>query len=155
MADIDAILNAAQRPELNVDIYLGPVEFVDKYLELQEANRVDEAAAVEEKMLDYTLGTRVRAMPHVDWEKLKLKHPPREDVKADRGKEVNMSTFFPEAVPPCLVDLTPDQYERLYGVISDGEWGKLTANVWAVNTRFTSLPFLRAGLPISQVSVGS
>jgi hypothetical protein len=151
MADIAALLANAKRAELPVDVYLGPPELPIEYGQLKD----DERDTVGRRMREHTLTTRVRALPHREWAKLVAAHPPRDDVAADRRRVVNMSTFFDVAVPPCLVDLTADQYEQLDRLISEGEWDKLCSAVWAVNTGSVEVPFSQNGSPTFPSSDGT
>lgn len=151
MTDVDALLASAQRAELKVDVYLGPSDLPVEHVRLDG----DEKAAVADRMREHALTTRVRALPHRDWAKLVAGHPPREDNVTDRRRVVNMSTFFDAAVPPCLVDLTAAQYEKLDALISEGEWDKLCTAVWTVNTGSVDVPFSRNGSPTSPTSDGT
>ncbi len=153
MTDVNDILANAQRPELPVDVYLGPPDLPGERLGLDREKRTAKnQAALDEvarQMRATTLTTRVRALPHREWADLVVAHPPRDGVDDDRRKGVNNATFWAAAVPACLPDLTRDQYEKLDAVVSEGEWGKLCAVVEAVNTGAVIVPKLPDGSPTS------
>jgi hypothetical protein len=160
MPDVDAILATAQRPEAPVEVYLGPPEMAHERERLEkkkgrtkaEQTRLQE---LNEQTARFVLKTRVRAIPHREWSALIVEHPPREGVEADRRKGVNVDSFWAAAVPPCLPDLTRDQYDKLDAAISEGEWQKVCNLVELVNTGVISVPKSLADSPTSPNSDGT
>jgi hypothetical protein len=154
MTDVNALLANAQRAELPVEIYLGSPVIVHRRIDLQqqaERSPEDEAELDDlvRQMHAATLTTRVRAIPHRQWDKLVVDNPPREGNANDKREGFNTSSFYAAVVPLCLPDLTRDQYEKLDAVISEGEWDKVCGRVQLVNTHAVIVPFLPADSSIS------
>ncbi|MGH9248108.1 MAG: hypothetical protein ACRD0W_01100 [Acidimicrobiales bacterium] len=152
MSDVDAILANAHRPEVPVEVYLGPPDLPHERRRFEELGLESDRSTIDdltEQMRQSTLTTRVQAIPHRDWAQLVIDHPPREGVTEDRRKGVNTAAFFAAAVPKCLPDLTPAQYQQLDAVVSEGEWNKLCTIVETVNTGVIAVPKSLDGLSTS------
>lgn len=171
IANIDALLEQARRPERTVEVCLrGDLRAEFELLEeqLREADKkertsladpgpapiIEQMDELREQMRGATIRIRLRAMPRRDWATLVAEHPPRDDVAADKGRLVNMSTFFDAAVPRCIVDpdLSPQQFDRMVDAISNGQWSELANAAWLVNTGAVDVPFSPVASRISRNS---
>jgi len=171
IANIDALLEQAHRPERTVEVCLrGDLRAEFELLEEQlvEAEKkpreslsdpgpaliADQIEALREQMKSATIRIRLRAMPRREWATLVAEHPPRPDAAEDKGRLINMSSFFDAAVPKCIVDpdLSPTQFDRMVDAISNGQWSELANAAWLVNTGTVDVPFSRAALRISRNS---
>ena len=160
MTDVAAVLAAAQRPELPVEVYLGPPDLPHERLRLDRLKKRTEEQQAElddliQQVRASTLTTRVRAIPHRKWAEIVVQHPPRDDVPEDKKAGVNTLSFWRAVVPLCLPDLTSEQYERLDEVISEGDWRKVCGVVETVNMGQTIIPKSPAASPTSPNSDGT
>jgi hypothetical protein len=69
-----------------------------------------------------------------DWLQLRTAHPPR-DGNSNDGGMFNSETFGPASIRLCMVDPEPtdDTMKFFEENLSNGEWGRLTLTVWALN----------------------
>lgn len=76
-----------------------------------------------------------------EWARLKIAHPPRDEVAADAGL-YNVESFGQPAVALCMVDPEPDPEKLAFfqNTLTSGEWQRLARIVWNLNEGVRSVP---------------
>jgi hypothetical protein len=159
VADIEALLKKAKPRETTVSVFLaGDVVADIERLERQLADVgasawsadslasadprkpiAEKIAAARERLKKSEAEFRFRALPDKDWSDLLAAHPPR-----DAEKEMFNPETFPRAlIAACCVDpvMTPEQVDRLFGVLNQAQRNQVFDGAYEVNTEGTSIPF--------------
>lgn len=118
--------------------------------------------ALEEKMSDSTVVVKLRALKRSRWAELEEKHPQREDNEVDKRFGVNVDTFFDEAIPECVIEVTDKksgkkvefdpatEWAPLADEMSDGQYAEFIGATLALNRGATSVPFSRVASAVTQ-----
>lgn len=98
---------------------------------------------LQQQMRDATRIFQLQALPRGEWRALLKAHPPREDSPEDQQVEFNRDTFGVAALAACCVvpKMTPEQAEKLVGVLTDGQWNELFSHIWTMNAGRVEVPF--------------
>lgn len=167
--DLDAALANAKRPERTVGLCLRgdlQAEWENLERELLAEQRKDsdslagnprarelaeQMQTLAEQMKESTVVLRLRGITNPEWERMVADHPPRDGNATDKALGYDTSGFFPALVGGytdqqgehhhgCLVDVTPEQWARLYPVISSGQFDELSDAALAVSRRRVDPP---------------
>lgn len=158
--DLDTALANAQLPERTVPTCLrgdlqATCEDLQRQLDLENAKpdpdslagnpRVAELTdAIEdlrEQMEAATVVLRVRGLPNKVWQRMAAEHPPREDNALDAMYGCNFETLAPLLVRRTLTPPVDDaQWERLYEVLSNGQFETLFLAAHAATRGRVSIP---------------
>jgi len=97
---------------------------------------------LEQQMQAATHTFTFRALSARDWSDLVAEHPAREG----RSESFNVDTMPLAVIKACVVDpvMTPEQADRLAGVLSDAAFDALFDAAWRANKSGPSVPFSRA-----------
>jgi hypothetical protein len=144
MTDLDTALANAKLPERTIPLCLrgdlqAEFEDLDRELVDEQAKPNDSLAGnpriielteqldrLREQMKDSTVVLRVRALSNRAWLALVNEHEPREGNHVDAAYGFNLETLAPVLVRRCLVPkVEDDQWERLYAVLSNGQFEQL------------------------------
>lgn len=112
--------------------------------------------ALEAEMREASETFVLRALPQKrnprddrpSWRELLDRHPPRrgddgEIVEADKSMLLNTETFYEDLVRECVVspELDGEDWETLFGVITNGQYGDLHLAAWLLNRGDIDVPF--------------
>lgn len=183
--DIDALLAEASLPERTVSLCLRgdlQAQWEDLQRDLEVARKqpetdslgdvpatraiADAIGELEQRMAASTLTLRLRALPQyaskpevVTWGRLWKQHPvPEEGAdERDRNLGINCASFFPALVKACTVApvMSPERWDKLLGVLSDGQYSILTTTAWVLNRNDADVPFSFAASQIRQTNGGA
>lgn len=156
--DLDTALASAKRPERTVALCLRG----DLVAEVEELERQLHAVRQEEQtslagnpkarelaeriealrgeMKDSTATLRLRGLSNPEWVALIREHEPRDGNKDDEAIGYNAEAFFPALVKSCLVGVSDEQFDRLYALISAGQFDELLNAAMDVSRRKVSVP---------------
>lgn len=159
MADIEALLKKAKARETTVPVYLaGDLVAEIERLERQLAEagsaqwRADSLAdtnptraiaekieAARKRLKASEVEFRFRALPDAQWSDLLAAHPPKDPER----ETFNTDTFPRALIAACAIDpvMNPEQVDRLFGVLNQGQRNDLFNGAFQVNTEGTNLPF--------------
>lgn len=109
----------------------------------RESELSDRIRQIESDMSESVVKVTLRALPQPEWRKIKRDHPPRKDDPEDQRAGMNVEAFLDDLVSRCIVspEMSLEQAERLLGVLSPGQYEKLTSSAWLVNSRDVEIPF--------------
>ena len=157
--DIEAILKQAKPRETTVPIYMAgdlvaEIERLERQLaevgaaqwqadSLASTNPTTAIAqkieAARKKLKASEVEFRFRALPDDQWSDLLAAHPPK-----DPEKQLFDPDSFPRAlIAACALDpvMTPEQVDRLFAVLNQGQRNSLFDGAYQVNVEGTSVPF--------------
>lgn len=156
--DLDAALAGSRRPERTVDVCLrgdlqADFEDLERELEQERSREPDSLAGnprvrelaeqIEDlrvEMQAATVTLRLRGMGNMEWNALVAAHAARDGNAGDNAYGYNTDTFFPALVEACLVDVTPQQWARLYEAITSGQFEDLSTAAIAASRRRVDVP---------------
>lgn len=176
---LDELLDAAELPEDTVKLCLRTSlqrEFEAAEQRLADALQVNDdtdslgggpadietlAADVErirQQMAAAVVPFRFRALDKTLWPLLIAEHPAREGNEQDAQYGMNFDAFFTALIKKSTVKpaMTPARWDKLLSKITDGQWGTLTAALWALNrSQGPSVPFSAAASRILRNSAAA
>lgn len=143
--DLDSALANAKLPERTIELCLrgdlvAEHEDLERQLDVEAAKPDENSLAgnprvlelreqldgLVEQMQQSSVVLRVRALSNRAWHALVNDHEPRKDNALDAVYGFNLETLAPELVRRCLVPkLDDDHWERLYAVLSNGQFEQL------------------------------
>lgn len=158
--DLDAALAAAKMPERTVDLCLrGDLQALFESLEseLRESRAAgtavdslagdpharelaEQITALQDDMAAHTVTLTVRGITNPHWNKLVADCPVRDGNSTDRALGYDVDKFFPLLVKTCLLDVTDEQWQKLYATISAGQFEALSDASLAVSRRRVDVP---------------
>jgi hypothetical protein len=149
-AELEAInAEAATRRKQAHSLDGGDLSDLDERRAHVEA-RLERLAA---EVAEMTVTLTAKALGSKRWDELLISHPQRRDesgsvVVADKYVGINVSTFFREAIPESITELTREQWaELLDGAdpLGDADYNALANAVWTANTQpVNASPLARA-----------
>jgi len=168
--DIEALLAEAELPETSVTICLkgslaARFEALDAQLSSRPAVRTSlagdpeaaaiaaELAALREQMLAHERVFALRAQPALTFAALRATMPDRQGTAAEDYAALYHQWVCRLVAATCYDPvMTVEQVERLAGVLSDGQWRKLTVAAWDLNAADSAIPFSAAGYALTLTS---
>lgn len=110
---------------------------------------------LEEQLRSHELTVTMQGLRRVDWDKLVQDHPPTEGDKVHQVLGYNHTTFFPDLVAACIVDLSEQDIGQLLDVVTSGQFDALADAALEVCRRKVSIPFASAASGRTADSDGS
>lgn len=168
--DIEALLAEAELPETSVTLCLkgnlvSSFEALDAALQhlpaapsslAGDSEAVRLAAELEQlraQMKGFERVFSLRALPAMAFATLRAAQPEKGTKTAEEYAAVHHDWVVQIVAGTCYdPEMTPEQVDRLCGVLSDGQWRKLSNEAWSVNTDNSSIPFSVAGYVLTQNS---
>lgn len=161
LSELDALLNKARLPETTVSVCVrGDLQaewdrLNEELIRIRAASgrkmagNSDESELsarvreVEAEMQSSVIEITLRALPQPDWRRLVKNHPPRKGVEEDKAAGLNVEAFLDDLVCRCVVapEMPADRITQLLGVLSPGQYDKLTGAAWSINRRDVDVPF--------------
>lgn len=147
-AELDRLQRGAQPDRLNQSPALR-----------EAAQRVQE---IEQAMQDSILLVKLRALKRTRWNELTAKHPAREDHDGDKQWDLNVDTFFDEAIPESIVELkwkksgekvdfdVAVDWPALAEDITDSQFADFITGVLRINQGSTAVPFSRVASVVTR-----
>jgi hypothetical protein len=159
MSALDEILSHAALPERTIDLCLRG-DLVARMQDLEaelvaarEASKsiedtaprrlAEQIEALRAEMKSATVTFRLRGLPRRTWADLVATHEPDPKQSGHRALGYNPHTLFPALAKACIVDpaLTDEQWDRLEGALSAGQFDELANAALAVTRREVDVPF--------------
>ena len=161
LAELDALLGKARLPETTVTVCVrGDLQaewdrLNEELIRIRAtsgrkmAGGADESGLsarireIEAEMKSSVIEVTLRALPQPEWRKAKKDYPPRRGVEEDKAAGMNVEGFLEGLVHRCIVspEMPEDKVSQLLGVLSPGQYDKLTESAWMVNRRDVDIPF--------------
>ena len=156
--DLNTALTEARRPERTVSLCLrgdlvAEFEDLERQLQTEQQRNVDSLAgnpalqeiaekieALREQMTASSVVLRLRGISNPEWHALIRANEPRDGVADDKALGYNVDEFFPALVKACLVDVSDEQWQQLYGAISSGQFEQLSDAALSVSRRKVDVP---------------
>lgn len=117
-----------------------------------------EVERIRVEMADEVIEFRFQARDRKRWPRLIAEHPPRPDNEKDVEQGLNFESLMTALIVESTVSpqLDPEDWEALFGAITDGQWELLTNTLWRLNRQQElSVPFSPAASRILRNSAAA